>query len=255
MDDNFIDALRLLKEKEAKRPLSTGCNELDCLLGNGIELGTFYLFYGETRSGIDFFIHQLMASTYTEDKTGKIIYLNCGNYREEKTILDIPRLVSLLKARRLDPRESLEQVLVFCAFSEEQQGQVIEEVRQTIEATAEVRLLIIHDVAKLFTSQSGSDEEKYKKIPKLQKAILQVWQACASKGVAVVASCRPAKARRGVMPRPEGGRYLSHEANVIVFFERVDGLFPTSQAYLLKHPARPHGRAVLNDDGETIWFE
>lgn len=130
MHDDFIDALRLLEEKEAKRCISTGCSELDNLLGNGIEPGAFYLFYGEAESGIDLFLHQLMANTLgVEDRTDKIIYLNCGNYREEKTILDIPRLVNLLKTRKLDPEECLEQILVFCAFSEEQQEQVVEEVR------------------------------------------------------------------------------------------------------------------------------
>ena len=53
------------------------------------------------------------------------------------------------------------------------------------------------------------------------------------------------------MPRPEGGRYLSHEANVIIYLEKVGGLFPASQAYLLKHPAKPHGRALLNVIGEN----
>ena len=52
------------------------------------------------------------------------------------------------------------------------------------------------------------------------------------------------------MPRPEGGRYLSHEANIIVYIEKVGGLVPTHQAYLLKHPAKPSGRVVLNIGGE-----
>lgn len=49
----------------------------------------------------------------------------------------------------------------------------------------------------------------------------------------------------------KGEDYLSHEANVIVYLEKVGGLFPATQAYLIKHPAKPHGRAVLNISGET----
>lgn len=250
MCSDFTNALRLLAEKEAKTSLSTGSSELDRLIGNGIEPGAFYLFYGEAESGIDRFLHQLMAEALgAEDGARKVVYLNCGNYREDKTILDIPRLVNLLKARKLDPKECLERVLVFCAFSEEQQEQVVEEVRQMMEETREVRLLVIHNVAKLFTSQGRPGEEGYKRIPRLQRAALRVWQMCAARGVAMVASCRPAEARRGVMPRPEGGRYLSHEANVIVYLERTGGLFPAPQAYLLKHPAKPRGRAILNIEG------
>jgi len=65
-----------------------------------------------------------------EDGPSRVVYLNCGNYREEKTLFDVPSLVRFLKAQRLDVKEALERVLIFCAFSEEQQEQVVEEVRQ-----------------------------------------------------------------------------------------------------------------------------
>ena len=251
MDVEFVNALKLLEEKMRKTYLSTDSPELDRLIGRGIEPGMFYLFYGYADSGVDHFLHHLLADALRPDNgAGKAIYLNCGNYREDKTILDIPCLVSLFKAGRLDPEECLERILVFCAFSEEQQEQVVEEVRQTIEATREVRLLVVHDVAKLFTSQSGQEEEKYRRIPRSSEGCAAGVAVCAERGIAMVASCRPSETRRGVMPRPEGGRYLSHEANVIVYLERVEGLFPAPQAYLLKHPAKPHGRALLSVGGE-----
>ncbi len=249
---DFISALRLLEEKEAKTYLSTGCADLDRLIGKGVEPGVFYLFYGDLQSGIDLFLHQLMASALgAEDWAGKVIYLNCGNYREEKTLFDIPSLVHFLKARRIDSKEALERVLVFCAFSEEQQEQVVEEVRQTIEETEEVRLLVIHNIAKLFTTENKHIEESYKRIPRLQRVVLRLWQTCARREVAMVASCKPVETQRGRMPKPEGGRYLSHEANVIIYLEKVGGLVPTPQAYLLKHPAKPHGRVVLRVGGDS----
>ena len=63
MDDDFISALKLLEEKKAKAPLSTSSPELDRLIGNGLEPGTFYLFYGNPESSIDLFLHRLMAKT------------------------------------------------------------------------------------------------------------------------------------------------------------------------------------------------
>ena len=251
MCSDFTNAFKLLEEKEAKNYLSTGSPDLDGLLGKGIEPGVFYLFYGNTKSGIDLLLHQLMADALdTENGTGKVLYLNCGNYREEKTILDIPLLVNILKSHKLDPDECLDRILVFCAFAEEEQEQVIEEVRKTIEQTNGDKLLIVHDIAKLFTTQSMHNEERYKRILRLQRIILRLWQTCATKSVAMISSCKPIEAHSGAMPRPEGGRYLSHEANVIIYLEKVDGLFPATQAYLLKHPAKPHGQAVLNISGE-----
>jgi len=248
---DFTNALRLLEEKEAKTYLSTGCADLDSLIGNGVEPGAFYLFYGDPQSGIDLFIHQLMAGALDmEDGVGKVVYLNCGNYREEKTLFDVPSLVRFLKALKLDSKEALERVLVFCAFSEEQQEQVVEEVRQTIEDTENVRLLVVHNIAKLFTTENRHTQESYKRIPRLQRVVLQLWQTCARRGVAMAASCKPTGGQKRRVPRPEGGRYLSHVANVIVYIERVGGLVPSPQAYLLKHPARPQGRVVLRIGGE-----
>jgi RecA/RadA recombinase len=247
MSRDFTTALKLFDEKKRKTYLPTSCSELDRLLGKGIEPGVFYLFYGGPESGIDLILHRLMASVLkTEDGPSKVVYLNCGNYREEKTVLNIPFLVSLFKTHKLDAKVCLERILVFCAFSEEQQEQVVEEVVKVIEKMEEAKLLIVHNIAKLFVTQRVSSEERYRRTSRLQKVVLRLWQKCAARSIAMVASCRPVKARRGSIPKPEGGRYLSHEANVIVYLEKVGGLIPTTQAYLLKHPAKPHRRAVLN---------
>jgi len=246
LQGGFINALKLL---EVKTYLSTGCPELDRLLGDGIELGSFYLFYGREESGIDHLLHQIMANAL-DDADDEVIYLNCGNYREDKTILDIPSLVYLTQARRHDPKKALERIIVFCAFSEEQQEQVVEEVRGIVEHEDTIKLLAIHDMAKLFTSQSF--QEPYKRIPRLQRSVSRLWQICAEKGVAVVASCGPAKAKKGYPPKPEGGRYLSHLANSIVYLEKTTGLVSTYQAYLLKHSALPPKRALLGGEGDKI---
>jgi len=245
--DDFTNALKLLEEKTY---LSTGCAELDHLLGNGIEQGAFYLFYGEAESGIDLLIHQLMANALSECDEGRVVYLNCGNYREDKTILDIPSLVYLFKAYRLDSKETLDRITVFCAFSEEQQEQVVEEVRGIMEQVGSIKLLVVHNMAKLFTSQDRRDDESYRRIPRLQGAVSRLWQVCAARDVAMVASCKPTKTRKGALPKPEGGQYLSHLANAIVYLERTGGLVPTYQAYLLKHSALPSGRAMLSVEGE-----
>jgi RecA/RadA recombinase len=247
LGSDFINALKLLEDRAY---ISTGCPELDQLLGNGITLGAFYLFYGEADSGIDLLIHQLMANSLIGDADDRVVYLNCGNYREDKTILNIPSLVYILEAGKLDPRETLDKITVFCAFSEEQQEQVIEEIRGIIEHGETIRLLVIHDVAKLFTSQGP--HEAYKRIPRLQRAISRLWQICAARGVAVVASCSPTNARKGEIPKPEGGRYVSHLANVIVYLDKTSGLVSTIQAFLLKHSALPPRRIMLSVEGEKI---
>ncbi len=245
MEEDFVSALKLL---QTKTYISTGCVGLDKLLGEGIEQGKFYLFYGQEKSGIDYLLHQLMENALANDSDDKIIYLNCGNYREDKTILDISSLVYLAQTQNLDPNNILERIMVFCAFSEEQQEQVVEEIRRIIERENTIKLLAIHDMAKLFTSQSI--QESYKRIPYLQRAISRLWQACSEKGVAIISSCGLAKVKKGSFPKPEGGRYVSHLVNSIIYLEKTSGLVQAYQAYLLKHSALPPRRTLFGIENE-----
>jgi len=245
LEGDFVSALKLL---QTRTYISTGCLGLDKLLGGGIEKGKFYLFYGQEKSGIDYLIHQLMENALTNDSEDKIIYLNCGNYREDKTILDISSLVYLAQTQNLDPNNILDRIMVFCAFSEEQQEQVVEEIRRTIEHENTIKLLAIHDMAKLFTSQSV--RESYKRIPHLQRTVSRLWQACSEKGVAIVSSCGLAKVKKGSFPKPEGGRYVSHLVNSIIYLEKTSGLVQAYQAYLLKHSALSPSRTLFGIEDE-----
>jgi len=72
---DFTSALKLLEEKEAKTCLSTGCLDLDRLIGNGVEPGVSYLFYGDDQSGIDLFIHSSwqVSWVWKMDQVGSFI--------------------------------------------------------------------------------------------------------------------------------------------------------------------------------------
>ena len=70
------------------------------------------------------------------------------------------------------------------------------------------------------------------------------------KNVAFVASCRPAENRGSQIPPPEGGRYLSHKAAVIVYLEKKSK--GGASAYLIKHPSRAPKSAHLIIGGESL---
>lgn len=240
MTSDFKSGLEVFKEKTGMPRLTTGNADLDSLLAGGIEPGHFYLFYGDEKSGVDFLIHQILVNCLLPKEKygfdGKAVYSNCGNYREEKTILDSNLLTFLIKAVKLDPAKALEDIYVICAFSEEQQERVVTEVEKLLEKDDEIKLVVVHNIAKLFTSSTAITENFGERISRLQKIVLKLWQACAQKNIAFVASCRPNKTSRGRIPQPEGGKYLRHEANVIVYLRKRSE--PFVSAYLLKHPNR-----------------
>ena len=70
------------------------------------------------------------------------------------------------------------------------------------------------------------------------------------RSVAFVASCRPAESRGSQIPPPEGGRYLSHRAAVIVYLEKKSG--GGVSTHLIKHPSRAPKSARLIIGGEGL---
>ena len=240
MTDGFVSGVELLSVRENKRLLSTGSSGIDELIGGGVASGMFYLFYGDA-DAVDHMTHQLLVNTLLgRNSSAESVYLNCGNYREEKTIFNAQLAAKLMKAANLDPLEALDRITVFCAFSEEQQEQVVNEVTEKIQNDGKVRTLVVHDIAKLFTSKGNKlDKERRKRINHLQHVVLRLWQTCAERDVAFIASCRAARYRKGSIPKPEGGLYLSHEANVILYLRKLDEKNSVLQAFLAKHPSIP----------------
>lgn len=248
MSNEFKTGLKVFNERNSISRLTTGNADLDSLLGGGVEPGQFYLFYGDQKSGVDLLVHRVLVNCLLPKEkygfNGKAVYSNCGNYRKEKTLLDSNLLGFLIKAAGLDAMKALDDIYVICAFSEEQQEQTVIEIQKLLEKDDEIKLVVVHNIAKLFTSTTGKRDEKFgAKITRLQKVVMKLWETCAEKNLAFVASCRPNQNSGGRIPNPEGGKYLRHKANIIVYLRKRSGKTPYVTAYLRKHPNRAPRRA------------
>jgi len=238
----FRNVLEVLDERQGIARLTTGNADLDSLLGGGIERGQFYLFYGDDDSDVDHLIHQILVNSLLPVEKfgfgGRCVYSNCGNYRQEKTMLNTRLLCYMIKAAKLEPIKALDDIYTICSFSEEQQEQVFSEIRNLTEKDREIKLVVVHNIARLFTTNTGAPNKNAgERIMRLQKVIFHLWQVCAENNLGLVASCRPSQksGNRGI-PRPEGGKYLSHKATIIVYLKKRRNDFVS--AYLIKHPNR-----------------
>lgn len=247
MTTDFKTGLKVLKEREGIPLLTTGSTDLDSLLGGGIEPGRFYLLYGDRKSGVDRIIHQILVNCLLPKEqngfSGKAVYSNCGNYRREKTLLDTRLLGSLIKAAGLDPMKALDNIYVLCAFSEEQEEQTVIELQRLLDKDGEIRLIMVHNIAKLFTTEGSHGFGR--DIIRLQHVVSQLKQMCTKKNVALVASCRPTKSPKHMVMQPEGGKYLRHIANIIVHL-RSSRKTKLVTVHLRKHPNRPLRRADVS---------
>ena len=234
---------------------TTGSDILDSLIGGGIESGRLYLFYGERESGVDALIHMIIVNALLPPEMGglggKAVYLNCGNYKYERTMLNTEFLCSLIKAAGFNPGDMLSRIYAVFAFSEEQEERALDEIRRLLQADPSIRLLVVHNIANLFTAKEGTpNRNAAERIVRLQRIIHEIWRICMEKNVAFIASCRPAENRGSQIPPPEGGRYLSHRAAVIVYLEKKSK--SGVSAYLIKHPSRAPKSARLIIGGEGL---
>ncbi|RLI09996.1 hypothetical protein DRO42_02680 [Candidatus Bathyarchaeota archaeon] len=223
--DRFLSSL-------GEDALSTGCDRLDLLLG-GLRPGRLYLVYGDPDPVEELLIHILVESLRAG---GRAAYMLCGNYRVEKTLLNVEGLVRLLEESGLAAEDALKRVYVLCAFSADQQAGLIDEISDLLARDPEVRLVLVRDIAKLVTDDARS-RSRAARSQELQGAALRLKQACAERNVPLVVSCRSRRGR-GLLPMPEGGEFLRHLANVILYLHRSGRGAAYVRAHLLKHPAQ-----------------
>jgi hypothetical protein len=233
----FESVFSLLQRRAEAQRLSTGSLELDRLIG-GLEPGLFHLFYG-AEDITDRLLHLLLAEAVkSRGGRDKAVYIVCGNYRRSRTVLDSELLLSLLEREELDMDDALSRIYVIYAFSKRQQVRAAGLVEGLLASGEDVSLVAVQQVAKLFELQPG----RRGNLAELVTMTSHLKDLCFSKRIALAATCRQA-AGHGPVPLPEGGGFLRHAVNVMVYLRQSRG--GSVSAYLVKHPDRARtGRTV-----------
>jgi len=111
-------------------------------------------------------------------------------------------------------------------------------------------LVAVQQLPKLF---HGKDALRFEELTEFTGIVSRLKASCSEHMTTLVATSRPTGRSRPI-PEPEGGSYLKHAANAILFL-RESGGGPVS-AYVVKHPDRARmGRVVQFGGGGTLWGE
>ena len=244
----FESALTIIKRRESVNTLSTSGSGLEVLLG-GLEPGLFYLFYSDDGGGLaDRILHGLLVEAVS-DETRQAFYLVCGNYRRSRTVLDSEYLLSLIEREGLDVSDTISRIHVVCAFSERQQMRAPALIESVIARGGEFSLIATQQITKIFYGKTALRHENQTQFTGI---VSRLKGLCGEEGLILVATCRSSGCGRPI-PLPEGGSFLRHAANAIVYLrgERRGGV----SAYLVKHPDRDRSGRKVHIDGEggTPW--
>lgn len=237
-------ALEDFNEQSKRLKLTTGCGDLDSLIG-GIEAGSFYMFYGEPEI-LDLIIHRLLVNCVMPAEKGgleaKAVYFNNTDYYVGKTIIDPSKLGILAKRVGIDPAIVFKNVEVAAAFNQERQWFVSKEIADLIRENEDIKLLAVHNITRFLAGSKKHEDSK----EILKKVVGGLWRAACEMHIAFVMTVDAAAASRGLTPMPYGGIFIRQAASIVVHCSKLfDSPVSSYKVTLVKHPYKPAPESIV----------
>jgi DNA repair protein RadA len=244
-------ALEHYNEHKTTLKMTTGSSDLDSLI-DAIQEGIFYLFYGNNSMILDAMVYRFLVNCVLPIKQkhgfeSMGIFLNNVTYYDyysrTKTSAPInPEKIGVAaKCSGIDPKVVFKNLYILTAYNQNHQLAVAEQqVTKLIESNKEdIKLVVIHNLTRFFKDSTAN--KKMETANLLKQVIGMICKVCAKNKVALVCTAAADSnitSSIGIIPKPTGGLYLKHAANVIVHIKEQSNAsmtIPSFKATLLKH--------------------
>ena len=239
MSFTIHSALEHFNEHRNTLKMTTGSADLDSLI-DGIQEGIFYLFYGNNHVVLDALVYTFLVNCMLPVKQrhgfeSMAVCLNNTDYYDPRksAALNPEKIGVAAKCAAIDPKIVFKNLYVHPAYNQQHQLTVAEQVAKLIESTNDIKLLVVNKITKFFKESKN----KMETANILKEVIGIIVKVCTKNKVALVCTGDANTTARGIIPRPIGGIYLKHAANVIVHFKefsKTTGI-PSFKATLIKH--------------------
>jgi hypothetical protein len=239
MSFTIHSALEQFNEHRNTLKMSTGSADLDSLI-DGIQEGLYYLFYGNNHVALDALVYTFLVNCVLPIKqrhgfeSMAVCINNTDYYDPRKTAALNPEKIGIAaKCAGIDPKIVFKNLYVHPAYNQQHQLIVAEQVAKLIESNNNIKLLVVNNITKFFRESKN----KMEAANILKQVIGIISKVCTKNNVALVCTGDSNTTSKGVIPRPIGGIYLKHAANVIVHFKQFSKAFgiPSFKATLIKH--------------------
>jgi hypothetical protein len=256
-------ALDLLNQYYATQKMSTGSAEIDSLI-DGVQEGSFYLFYSshDNQLILDSLLYrQLIGCILPKNKKKNgfesiaMLFNNIdfSTHKNKHQLLNPEKIAIVSKYADIEPKIVFKNLFVQTAYNQEHQATIVEETVDKIESNPDIKLLAIRDLTKFLVRDRDRDRDRDRNwnatvdSNTLKKTLGVLYRACTKNRVAIVATGSCNITNSGIIPKPTGGTYLKHIANVIVHIKpnywsttayNNNGMSPyiTFKAAMIKHP-------------------
>ena len=244
LDMGFETGEELLKRRENVTKISTGSQNLNAMLGGGIETGAITEVYGAYGSGKTSIAHQIAVNVQLpKDKGGAegiAVWIDSeGTIRPEY-------IVKLAVAQGLDPKEILKNFRGVRSFNSDHQMLLTENIENLIKDGLPVKLIIVDSLMGHFRSDFSGRGELAARQQKLNKHLHTLLKLANQYNLAIYVTNQ-------VMSKPDtffgdpteaiGGHVLHHASTYRVYLRR--GKKGTRVAKLVDAPAMPESEAIF----------
>jgi DNA repair protein RadA len=220
IEKSFTKATALYEKRKNEERISTGSKNLDDLFGGGIETRAITEIYGEYGTGKTQLCHTLCVIVSLDKPQGGLkagaLYIDTENtFRPE-------RIVSIARARHLDPDRILDNILVAKAYNSAHQELIIEQTGPVIDTNG-IKLIIVDSAVAHYRAEflgRASLSERQQKLNKLMHILLRIAETY---GVAVVATNQIQSSPDAIFGdalRPIGGHVVAHTSTYRVYLKR-----------------------------------
>ncbi|MHA1269135.1 MAG: DNA repair and recombination protein RadA [Candidatus Helarchaeota archaeon] len=229
--------------------ITTGSNQLDSLLGGGIETGSITEFYGAYKSGKTQIAHQLSVNVQLSRDVGGLegnaLYIDSeGTFRPE-------RIVSMAIAMHFDPKIALKNIKVARAYNSEHQIDLVKNAEAMIEQE-NIRLLIVDSISTHFRSEYVGRESLHPRQQNLNKHLHHLERLADINNCAVIITNQvldDPSVVLGDSVKAVGGNIIAHMCQTRIYLRVSRG--NQRLARLIDSPVLPEGEVVfkLTNDG------
>ena len=250
LDMGFETASSVLKRRDAVGKITTGSKALDELLGGGVETQAITEMHGAFGSGKSQLGLQLAVTVQLPKEKGglgkKSLFIDTeGTFRPE-------RVMDMAKGLGLDPKKTLENVLIARAYNSDHQVLLAEKAEDILKKE-NIGIIIVDSLTSAFRSDYTGRGTLTNRQQKLNRHLHTLQRLADVYNIAVYVTNQ-------VMSRPDilfgdptapiGGHVLGHQATFRVYLRKSKA--DKRIAKLIDSPCLPEGETVFRVTTEGI---
>jgi len=235
---SFIYASELMRIRETRKYLTTGCSSLDRLLipgamvvgpladpdfKGGIETEAITEFYGEYGSGKSQICHQLAVTAQLPISEGglggKTLYI------DTEAVFQPERAIQIARRLNLEWDEVLENIVYAEAYTSEHQMALLEAADQVIK-DENIKLIIVDSVTSHFRGEYLGREMLAPRQQKLNMHLQKIFRLSRVFGLAAVVTNQVSSTPDSFFnkqPIPIGGHIMGHMAHTRIYIRKGRG--------------------------------